>query len=160
MKAEGTLDAALAKHGNPTGQYYNLIVKSVNEVLADPGKYHPAYDKDEGYEIAGFVWFQGFNDLVGPYPGCQRKGRMAQDYSEYSRLMACFIRDIRKDLKVPEMPFVIGVMGIGGVRDTENQHLSAKPRKLRRPCPSSRATSRPFGRSTTGIWNCRRSMTS
>jgi hypothetical protein len=98
-------------HGNPTGQYYNLIVERVNEVLADPGKYHPAYDKGAGYEIAGFVWFQGFNDLVGPYPG----GKHDKDYSEYSRLMACFIRDIRKDLKAPKMPFVIGVLGIGGV---------------------------------------------
>jgi hypothetical protein len=98
-------------HGNPTGQYYNLIVKRVNEVLADPGKYHPAYDKAAGYEIAGFVWFQGFNDLIGDYPG----GKQNKDYSEYSRLMACFIRDIRKDLKAPKMPFVIGVMGIGGV---------------------------------------------
>lgn len=99
------------KFGNPTGHYYNLIVKDVNKVLADPGKYHPAYDKAAGYEIAGFVWFQGFNDLVGDYPG----GKQNKDYSEYSRLLACFIRDIRKDLKAPKMPFVIGVMGIGGV---------------------------------------------
>ena len=98
-------------HGNPTGQYYHLIVKRVSEVLANPGKYHPAYDKAAGCEIAGFAWFQGFNDLVGDYPG----GKQNKDYSEYSRLMACFIRDIRKDLKVPQMPFVIGVMGIGGV---------------------------------------------
>lgn len=99
------------KHGNPTGQYYDLIVERVNEVLADPGKYHPAYDKDAGYEIAGFVWFQGFNDMLGLYPG----SKYDKDYSEYSRLMATFIRDIRKDLHAPKMPFVIGVLGIGGV---------------------------------------------
>ena len=29
--------------------------------------------------------------------------------------MACFIRDIRRDLDAPRMPFVIGVLGIGGV---------------------------------------------
>lgn len=96
-------------------------MKRVNEVLADPGKYHPAYDKAAGCEIAGFVWFQGFNDLVGDYPG----GKQNKDYSEYSRLMACFIRDIRKDLKVPEMPFVIGVLGIGGV-DTEHPFCKAQ----------------------------------
>jgi hypothetical protein len=28
--------------------------------------------------------------------------------------MAHFIRDVRKDLKVPKLPFVIGVLGVGG----------------------------------------------
>ncbi len=35
-------------------------------------------------------------------------------YAEYSQLMAQFIRDVRKDLAVPKLHFVIGVMGIGG----------------------------------------------
>lgn len=109
------------RFGNPTGHYYNVIVTRVNEVLADPGKYHPAYDKAAGCEIAGFVWFQGFNDMVGDYPG----GKANKDYSEYSRLLACFIRDIRKDLKAPKMPFVIGVLGIGGV-DTEHPFRKAQ----------------------------------
>ena len=34
--------------------------------------------------------------------------------------MACFIRDVRKDLNTPKMPFVIGVMGIGGVDKEHN----------------------------------------
>lgn len=103
-------------HGNPIGHYYSTVIKRVNEVLADPGKYHPAYKKADGYEIAGFVWFQGFNDLVGPYPYKDPKQgkKSGKDYSEYSRLLGLFIKDIRKDLKTPKMPFVIGVMGIGG----------------------------------------------
>lgn len=56
----GPLEKEKDKHGNPTGHFYNLVIKHVNEVLADPGKYHPAYNKADGYEIAGFVWFQGF----------------------------------------------------------------------------------------------------
>ena len=35
----------------------------------------------------------------------------------YSTLLAHFIRDVRKDLSAPKMPFVIGVMGIGGVKE-------------------------------------------
>lgn len=50
------------------GRYYRFMIEHVKKVLADPGKYCPAYDPKQGYEIAGFVWFQGFNDLVGPYP--------------------------------------------------------------------------------------------
>jgi len=124
LKAEGALDAAVAEHKKKTGEYYRLMMQHVNEVLADPGTYHPAYNDEDGYEIAGFVWFQGFNDLVGPYPRVDpTKGKKSpKDFSEYSRLMACFIRDVRKDVKAPEMPFVIGAIGIGGpTEDTENQ---------------------------------------
>lgn len=42
-----------------TGKYYRLMAEHVKKVLADPGIYHPAYDKDAGFELAGFVWFQG-----------------------------------------------------------------------------------------------------
>jgi alpha-galactosidase len=38
--------------------------------------------------------------------------------------MACFIRDVRKDLAAPKMPFVIGVIGVGGDQaNTETNHL-------------------------------------
>jgi len=98
------------------GRYYRLLIEHVKEVLADPGKVYPGYDPKEGYELSGFVWFQGFNDLVGPYPATKtaegKKG--PKDYSEYSRLLSCFIRDVRKDLSAPGLPFVIGVLGTGG----------------------------------------------
>lgn len=98
------------------GRYYKLLIDHVKEVLADPAKVYPGYDAKEGYELAGFVWFQGFNDLVGRYPATQtadgKKG--PKDYSEYSRLLSCFIRDIRKDLTAPKLPFVVGVLGTGG----------------------------------------------
>jgi alpha-galactosidase len=98
------------------GKYYDLLISHVKEVLADPQQVVPGYDAKEGCELAGFVWFQGFNDMVGNYPRTDpsqgKKG--AKDYSEYSRLLACFIRDVRKDLSAPEMPFVIGVLGVGG----------------------------------------------
>jgi len=100
------------------------MVELVSTVLADPGTYHPAYNKDDGYEIAGFVWFQGYNDLVAKYPIVvapgEKKGHI--DYSEYSRVMACFIRDVRKEFKTPKMPFVMGVMGIDGpIVDTKDK---------------------------------------
>jgi len=95
------------KHKDKAGRYYDLLIEHVKEVLG----------KTEGdYELAGFVWFQGFNDMVGPYPRADpSQGRRgAKDFSEYSRLLACFIRDVRKDLNAPELPFVIGVLGVGG----------------------------------------------
>jgi Carbohydrate esterase, sialic acid-specific acetylesterase len=113
-----------------TGVNYKLMMDYVKEILANPKTVCPVYDPKEGYELAGFVWFQGFNDMVGPYPELPseeqpgkkaKKVKGAKDYSEYSRLLACFIRDVRKDLSAPQMPFVIGVMGIGGKTDSEGK---------------------------------------
>jgi Carbohydrate esterase, sialic acid-specific acetylesterase len=101
------------KHKENAGKFYREMMSHVKDVLADPKKVYPDYDAKEGYEIAGFVWFQGFNDLVGPYPGDPTK-KSIKDYSEYSRLLACLIRDLRKDLSTPNMPFVTGVLGVGG----------------------------------------------
>ncbi|MDP7134335.1 MAG: hypothetical protein QF437_27805, partial [Planctomycetota bacterium] len=44
------------------GHFYRMMNEAVRAVLKDPKKVHPEYDADVGYEIAGFVWFQGFND--------------------------------------------------------------------------------------------------
>jgi alpha-galactosidase len=99
------------------GRYYREMISHVKDVLADPSKVYPGYDKDAGFELAGFVWFQGFNDLVGPYPATDpsQGKKSTKDYSEYSRLLGCFIRDVRKELNTPKLPFVIGVLGTGGV---------------------------------------------
>jgi alpha-galactosidase len=107
--------AEKAKKAAESGEFYKYMIEHVKSVLADPKRVCPAYDPAAGYEIAGFVWFQGFNDLVdgGTYPmGADGKTR---DYSIYSELMADFIRDVRKDLDAPKMPFVIGEIGVGGV---------------------------------------------
>jgi hypothetical protein len=42
-----------------TGKNYKLMMEYVNKVLADPKAFCPAYDPKEGYELSGFVWFQG-----------------------------------------------------------------------------------------------------
>lgn len=107
-----TTDELYARKVESTGHYYRLMLEHVGKVLADPGKYHPAYDKDEGYEIAGFVWFQGWNDLVdgGTYANRGAPG----SYDAYTKVLGHFIRDVRKELDLPKMPFVIGVMGVNG----------------------------------------------
>ena len=53
-----------------------------------------------GYDLAGFVWFQGFNDQFSdPFR------------DNYKDNMITFVKDIRKQYNVPKMPFVIGVLG-------------------------------------------------
>lgn len=98
-----------------SGAFYRMMIDHVKMVLADPKRVCPAYDTKNGYELAGFVWLQGFNDLVDgtTYPGPDKPGK----YDLYSDLLAQFIRDVRKDLSAPKMPFVIGVLGVGGMGD-------------------------------------------
>jgi alpha-galactosidase len=98
-----------------TGVYYRLMIDHVRKVLADIQRVVPEYDPKQGYELAGFVWFQGFNDLVSDWT--YDKGNQPGGYDLYSQLLTDLIRDVRKDLSAPKMPFVIGVMGIGGVKE-------------------------------------------
>ena len=95
-----------------SGVFYRMMIDHVKKVLADPKRVCPEYDAKDGYELAGFVWLQGFNDLVDgtTYPGPDQPGK----YDVYSDLLAKFIRDVRKDLSAPKMPFVIGVLGVDG----------------------------------------------
>ena len=99
-----------------TGHYYRLMIEHVKRVLADPKRVCPVYDAKQGYEIAGFVWFQGWNDLVANETYPQKPGGKGRDYSQYSQWMADFIRDVRKDVGAPKMPFVIGVLGVDGLK--------------------------------------------
>ncbi len=112
------VEQAKADKAQKTGRYYRLMVKHVKHVLDDIERVVPDYDARQGYEIAGFAWFQGWNDMVdsGTYPD---RGKPGVGYPQYGEWMAAFIRDVRKDLGAPKMPFVIGVMGVGGVIDED-----------------------------------------
>jgi len=84
------------------GKYYREMIKEINTTLREMKTRFPDY-KGQGYEFAGFVWFQGWNDMFDP------------DFlANYGKHMANFIRDVRKDLKTPNLPFVIGQMGQNG----------------------------------------------
>jgi alpha-galactosidase len=106
------IDAIKADKAKATGHYYRLMMDHVEKVLGDIERVYPDYDAEQGYELAGFVWFQGWNDMVdrGTYPDRGRPG----GYDQYSKVMAQFIQDVRHDLDAPRMPFVIGVIGVGG----------------------------------------------
>ena len=114
----------ISKDRNPVeraGHYYRLMLEHVKHVLGDIHRVCPAYDEKQGYDIAGFIWLQGFNDMVDRniYPQLP-KGSTANRFANYSVWMADFIRDVRKDLAAPHMPFVIGVMGVDGAQARED----------------------------------------
>lgn len=112
-------DQVAAEKKEATGHYYRLMIDHVQNVLMNISDVIPAEHLNDGYELSGFVWFQGWNDMVDAsvYPERGQPG----GYDSYGRLMAQFIRDVRKDLKTPELPFVIGVLGVGGPTDQYDQ---------------------------------------
>ena len=107
-----------------SGVFYRMMIEHVQRVLADPKRVCPEYDQKVGFELAGFVWLQGFNDLVDgqTYPN--------GNYEEYSRLLSHFIRDVRKDLSAPKMPFVIGVLGVDGEKNVNFRKAMAAPAEM------------------------------
>jgi alpha-galactosidase len=113
LKKQGkNIAQARADRAKKTGQYYRSMMVHIKKVLGNIKRVYPAYEAKAGYELAGFVWFQGWNDMVdrGTYPNRAQPG----GYAQYSEVLIHFIRDVRKDLSAPKLPFVIGVMGVGG----------------------------------------------
>ena len=121
MKKRGDdIEKMKAEKTKASGAFYRMMIEHVRKVLADPKRVCPEYDEKAGFEIAGFVWFQAWNDLVdgSTYPDHGQSDR----FTLYSDLLTMFIRDVRKDLNAPAMPFVIGVLGFEGL-NTQRQSI-------------------------------------
>lgn len=92
----------------PFGAAYRDTLKEVDTVLADVGAVFPEL-KGHKPELAGLVWFQGWNDLID-----------ADATAEYANNLKHFINDVRKDLKAPKLPIVIGQEGVDGEKAADN----------------------------------------
>jgi alpha-galactosidase len=103
-KPEATLDGVKKTFGAS----YRAMLDEVTGTLANLKVHFPDY-ADQGYELAGFVWFQGWNDMID-----------ADATAAYTVNLAHFIRDVRTDLKAPRLPFVIGQMGVDGANAGAN----------------------------------------
>ncbi len=101
-KQKGKENSTLDDVKKPFGAAYRDMLAEVNATLADLKKHFPNY-AGQGYELAGFVWFQGWNDMINA------------DYTaEYAKNLGHLIRDVRKDFKAPKLPVVVGQMGVDG----------------------------------------------
>ncbi len=100
----------------PYGSSYRNMLAEVKEVQDNYAELFPEL-KGKKLEIAGFVWFQGWNDMYGAE-------------GEYESNMKHFIEDVRKDLDAPKLPFVIGVMGQNGSKDAKGAMLTIQTAQL------------------------------
>jgi len=83
--------------GGAVGPFYTQMLATVNGVLGDLKTQFPGY-AGGGYELAGFVWWHGWNDFCSPKIGVP----------EYEQNLVNLINDVRRDLKTPKLPVVIG----------------------------------------------------
>lgn len=84
--------------GKKFGESYQNILKEYREATSDSQEVF-SHLKGRKFELAGFFWFQGFNDQFKDSPG------------QYENNMKLFIEDIRRDLNAPNLPFVIACLG-------------------------------------------------
>lgn len=78
--------------GRKGGILFQWQIKNVRDALAALDRRHAQWD------LVGYVWMQGEHEA-----GISRK--MAADYD---KLLANFMRAVRKNLKAPSLPFLIG----------------------------------------------------
>jgi alpha-galactosidase len=95
------------------GHFYRKMVAEIKECLANIKDVVPGY-KGQGYEIVGMAWFQGWNDFCEWHLQLDGKRVGMGVIDRYPHNLAAMFRDLRKDLDAPNMPIVIGELGVGG----------------------------------------------
>lgn len=83
------------------GKQYDDCFNAAHEVLNNFDEKFPHW-KGRGYEIAGFVWWQGHKDGGEPYA------------SRYEQNLVHFIKTLRKEFDAPMAPFAIATIGFDG----------------------------------------------
>lgn len=93
------------------GKYYREILTLTEKTLADVKSIAP--ECDGRYKIEGFAWHQGWNDRIDE-----------KFNGEYEKNLANLIRDLRKDLKVKDLPVAIAETGMNGLEEKHPRALS------------------------------------
>ena len=83
------------------GRQYDADITHAKEALKKLEKYYPGY-KGQGYEVAGFVWWQGHKD------------QNAAHASRYEQNLVHLIKTLRKDFNTPNAKFVCATIAFNG----------------------------------------------
>lgn len=90
------------KHTWYAGKQYDDCFNAAKDVLANFDKNFPMWE-GRGYEIAGFVWWQGHKDSGN-----------AIHRANYQKNLTQLIKTLRSEFEAPKAPFVVGTVGFGG----------------------------------------------
>ncbi len=98
------------------GSSFRKMMAEVKDVMDNHATMFPSLNGRK-VELAGFFWFQGWNDQYGAE-------------NEYRSNMEHFIKDVRKDLNAPKLPFVIAAMGQNGSKEAKGAMLTIREAQL------------------------------
>ncbi len=90
-------EPAEPNHNWYAGKQYDDDVANAKKILEELDKYYP---EANGYEVAGFLWWQGNRD----------KGDFGHA-SRYGENLKNLIKALRKDFNAPDAPFVCATLG-------------------------------------------------
>ncbi|NQV34530.1 MAG: sialate O-acetylesterase, partial [Phycisphaeraceae bacterium] len=90
------------------GHYYTQMLQEVQEGLNQLKRDFPNR-KGAAYELAGFIWLQGWNDMFDP-----------EGLNQYEENLVNLIKDVRVAWKTPDLPVIIGELGNGGPKAGKN----------------------------------------
>jgi len=87
------------RSGGDVGPFYLQMIEEYRAAIAGYGERFPELAEFEP-ELTGFVWFQGWNDMFteGGLEG-------------YAQNLINLVKDVRDELEVPDLPFVVGQTG-------------------------------------------------
>ncbi len=105
------------------GADWRRMIEFTREVLGNLKKYHGEYDPAVGYDLAGFVWFQGWSDNNGHHG------------PQYAQNMTNMINDLRKEFDAPNMLVVSGTPSFDRIKEKyeENPVVKAQREVGRKP---------------------------
>lgn len=83
--------------GGTVGPYYVRMIADIRTAMTNVKAEFSSY-AGGGCQLAGFVWYQGWND------GCEPKTAVP----EYETNLVNLIHDVRKEFNMPKLPVVIG----------------------------------------------------
>jgi alpha-galactosidase len=103
--------------GGEVGPSYTELFARIRLVLGELDERFPDLRHEgatrSGVELVGIGWHQGWNDRVN------------QAFNDaYEENLSCFIRDARKELEAPDLPFVIAETGMSGHGERHPRALS------------------------------------
>ena len=85
--------------GGAVGPYYQRMVREYREAIESIPERFPEL-AGLTPELTGLIWFQGWNDMF-----------VDGGIDAYAENLANLVKDLRKELDVPQLPFVVGQTG-------------------------------------------------
>ena len=92
--------SAVAARGGRVGDFFSAIIDDTRDVLTNLDTEFPEWS-GQGYQIVGFGWHQGFNDLID-----------ATASAEYKDNLPDLIKNVREVFGKPNLPFAIASTGM------------------------------------------------